>query len=178
MTYFKTDRYEIVRLLVTQIAMTMFGLVTALAVASNSTLQLLAGLLAVGLYFFLVYNSLWHIGAKDRVKIDAGRMETDLLKPVYMALFANIPNFIAALLRLFELGQGNFCDNVGGIGRVLSLCLQGYWLALGKIMNLLDNPFTFLVTPFLMIGVAFLGYYAGNRNFRVFPEKKNKKDGK
>lgn len=177
MSYFNTDRYEIVKMIVTQVAMTMFGLVTALAVAGNPTLQLLAGLLATGLYLCLIYSRLWTVGGNDRIKVDAGRMEKDMLKPVYMALFANIPNFVFALLRLFEFGGGEVCDSIAGIGRVLSLCAQGHWLGLGKVFSLLDNPFTFLVTPFIMITAAFLGYFAGYKNFRIFPVKKSNKDG-
>lgn len=174
MTFFQSTKYSIVKLFLNQMAMTIFGLVTAIATTASTGLNIASSLLGVCLYFFLIYTMMWDIAAKDRVKVDAGREKKNFYKPLYMALIANAPNFIFAVLRLFVFGTSDVSVTLEGIGRIGSLGLQGYYLGLGRSLELLDNPFVFLVTPFFAIIAVTLGYLAGYNGLRILP--KSKKD--
>ena len=176
MTFFKTEGHDIVTLIVYQIAMKIFGLVTLFATTSIEWLNIASSILGIGLYFYITYTLLWEKGGKDRVRVDAGRFEKNMLKPVYMSLSANIPNFFFGLLWITQFIPGSFFKTLSDIGRILSLGLQGYYLGVGKALGLLANPFVFLALPLFIVGVAFLGYAAGYAGFRIFPQNKKERE--
>ena len=98
MTFFKDNSYNIVKMMLYQFGTTLLGAITSMAAQSNTTLFLIASIYATLFYFYLLYSMTWEIGAKDRIRVDAGHARADRLTGLKIALFANIPNFIVTLL--------------------------------------------------------------------------------
>ena len=61
-------------------------------------LPFVATIIATGFYVYLIYNVMWDKGGQDRIKVDGGRDEKNLLKGLWISLIANIPNIILAIL--------------------------------------------------------------------------------
>ncbi len=111
MRTFRENSYDIVRLYINQIGITIFSmfLYTAVGMVDDEDGALFLGLrIAVSIfsilfYLVLVYNVVWEIGAKDKLRIDSGKCEPTPHKGAVMALFANIPNFVLATLAVLSV---------------------------------------------------------------------------
>lgn len=118
MRFFKENSYDIVRLYINQFGITIFALMlyfSASIVLDSTwklTLYLLVSLFSTVFFFALLYFAAWEFGAKDRIRIDAGRMEYNKNKGLYLGLFAGVPNFVLAILSIF--GKGIYI--LSGIG--------------------------------------------------------------
>lgn len=110
MQFFKKNSYEIVRLYIYQIGITIFSLAlyTAVGTIENSNTFLLTkiavSLFAYGFYLVLVYYGLWEIGARDKIRVDGKRAEPEPYKGLKMSVFANLPNMILAFLCVVFVG--------------------------------------------------------------------------
>ena len=102
MKFFKENSYDILRLYINQIGITIFSLLLYFSVASiedktlGLRLKIAISVFAILFYFALLYTAAWDWGAKDKIRIDAGRLECKKYKGALMSLIANIPNFILA----------------------------------------------------------------------------------
>lgn len=199
MKFFKQNSYDIVRLFVNQIGIAIFSLFIYTAFgaiwfkdeSSRSTQELLmligVSVFAMAFYFFLIYTATWDYGAKDKIRIDGGRMEKDALKGFKMGIFANLPMFLFALIAASFRGLYMITD-VGGLGLVssifhfiLQLIASMYDGILQAVFNgfreAADSPnnlyfllqeIGYFVIPFLSVAVAHLGYTFGLRDKKFF----------
>lgn len=188
--FFEDGIDTIVKMLVTQLGMTMFGtMITmgALAVPeyqklSRNPLCLAASIAAIVLYMFLLYIHVWDKGARDKIKIDGGRMQPCALKGLYLSLVANSINL---LLGLIMCATYYFCDFVNspnalvcqiwGSSNDIARFIQGMYIGLIKFIS----PDAYTTTPFLFIAITFpallistLGYYLGSNNKKIFGSKR------
>ena len=110
MRFFKENSYDIVRLYINQFGITIFALMlyfSASIVLDSKwtlTLYLLVSLFSIIFFFALLYFAAWEFGAKDRIRIDAGRMEYNKNKGLYLGIFAGVPNFVFSVLSI--VGKG------------------------------------------------------------------------
>ena len=74
MRFLKENMSTITKMIVNQLGMMIFGLVLSMATSQNDTLFLLASVFSVCFYMFLVYTVGWELGAKDKVRLDGGRI--------------------------------------------------------------------------------------------------------
>ena len=75
MGFIKENSYQIVRLMLFQFAMAVFGIVLIFAtrMASDgafSPLSLVASTLSVGLYMYILYATVQELGAKDKIRYE------------------------------------------------------------------------------------------------------------
>lgn len=123
MRFFKENSYDIVRLYINQFGITIFSLMLYFSASIvmdakwTLTLYLLISLFSTLFFFALVYFAAWEFGAKDRIRIDAGRMEYNKNKGLYLGLFAGVPNFLFAFLSI--LGKGIYMLSGSGFFNVL-----------------------------------------------------------
>ena len=169
MTMFSDPKYEAAKLFMYQIVMAVFGLVTVMATSESIPLTIICAVIGIGLYCFLIYNMMWEIGAKDRIKVDAGRAEYKAFKPFGMALLAGIPNLLFGALCLFALIQGDVFKKIAGVGSNVCKLINGHFLGLVKLTGQLENPFIWLLIAAFCILVPVLGYNAGYRGFALIP---------
>lgn len=86
--------YKMVGVFVSQFAISIFGNVLALTFAKNTAATVVISIFAILFNLFLIYTSIWDVGAKDKPAIDAGRSELKASTGLFIALGAYIPSFI------------------------------------------------------------------------------------
>lgn len=102
MRFIKENFSEIIRLYVNHIGITIFAMFTITAFGAinseSDALGILASALSMLFYYVLIYFVVWEIGGKDRIRIDAGRMEKKPAKGLLLGLCGNIPHIIISLV--------------------------------------------------------------------------------
>ncbi|MBR7185287.1 MAG: hypothetical protein IKD37_06740 [Clostridia bacterium] len=174
--FWKGYSYNIVKMFINQFAIAIFGLTLALATgkSGNDKLELICSIFSVLFYLFLIYTMIWEVGAADGVRVEAGRAKASPLRGLYMALFANIPNIILALLICISFpfaAAQEWAGNTCAISKFIALLLEGMYTGLlsleigGVQLNQMAWPFAVIVLPALITST--LSYYFGMRNFRL-----------
>lgn len=172
-SFLKENSYVIVKMILNQFGMTVFGLMLAMATSSNETLLLITGVFSVIFYMFLLYTIMWEEGAKYKIRVDGGRAPYKPLNGLYMSLCANIPNILLAVLiligYLFGSKNGMFAMEWAGNLYTVTKLIAGLWEAmyLGLIRLFSPyNPIAYLLVIFPAVFVCTLSYYLGIREFR------------
>lgn len=164
--------------------MSIFGLIMAIVgrfLASRNggrmALYYAVGILAVLLYAVILYVNLWELGAKDKIKVDSGRMKLNILNGLYISLFANIPTIIFGIFATINCYvESNFT----GILAALSPLYNGMYTILtdakGLALGTYFPPvFIFLCIPALIISLV--SYILGVKGYNcLFPEPKRQQD--
>ena len=188
MKFFKENSYDIVRLFINQVGITIFSLVLYVslgAIEDDSTfalLKILMSVFAVGFYLALLYTAAWEYGAKDKIRIDGGRMEPKPGKGALMSLLANVPNLVLALgailCAIIYISTGNEGFNtafslltllVRFVCAMYHGVLHAAFLAFESdtvIFNLLQD-IGYALVPLLAIGATQLGYSLGVRERKI-----------
>ena len=203
MRIFRENSYDIVRLYINQIGITIFSMFLYTAVAQIEdadlflTLRILVSVFSSLFYLILIYNVMWEIGAKDTIRIETGKCEAQPLKGAVMALYANVPNFLLAILSVifvsvFMLFSEGWAYNAFAI--VFTILRVHTAMYMGIIQGVTPaNPdmdanavdladcliesALFLILPLIAVAVTQLSYYLGSKEIRIFgskPSKNNK----
>ena len=98
MDFIKKNGYNILKLFLIQLGMTVFGLMLTMATASNRSLMIVSCAASVVLYLYLLYSQIWEIGAKDQIRIIHQSEKPEPVKGFLISLCANALNIILALL--------------------------------------------------------------------------------
>ncbi len=177
-SFFGNYSYSIIKMFVNQFAISIFGAVLAMATASanNDTLSVIVSIFATLFYLFLIYSMTWEIGAKDKISVDVGKKEYRPLTGLYMSLFANIPNFLIAIVYLIaypSMTTATWAGNMAGISRIASIIIQGMYLGLTTSITIMGEQlnrmwWTYLVVIIPSLLTCTLAYYLGHKNFRFF----------
>ncbi len=206
MQFIKNNSYNIGRHIITQVGLLIFANVLSVAASTFSKVQgaayasenafnpLLLGvsIFSVLFYMFLLYTMMWEQGAKDIIRIEAGRMKKDKLLGAKISFFANIPNLILWGLMLigfvfgftalasFEWAQGLF-----GVVHIIAGLLESMFTGIIKVFltgtlatDALICVFAYLLAILPSMLACFLGYLSGMKNFRLFSFKKPQKPQK
>lgn len=190
--FFHRYSYSIVKMFVNQFAISIFGTMLAMATsaAQNDVLTLVVSIFAIVFYLFLIYTMVWEIGAKDKISVDVGKKQYRPMTGLYMALFANIPNFIFALLYSIGypfMGTHVWAGNMNFVVRLLTVIFEGMYLGVAMVLpfgaeiklNTLWWTYYLMIVPALV--TSFLAYYLGHKDFRftaLFMPKKNEQNKK
>ena len=194
--FFKDSFDTIVKLLVTQLGMTMFGTMlvfTAYAVPNSITrvegkitkfgsIFLVVSLVAILLYLFIIYTHIWEKGAKDRIKVDGGRMEKQIFKGLFISLVANSINIILGLIMCctyffldFNASPSFLAYQIYGSANGIARMIQGMYTGLILYISPTADsvpPYMFLLITLPAIIITTLGYYRGFNNKRLFKPNK------
>ena len=193
MKFFKENSYDIVRLFINQIGITIFSFFLYTAVGNffsdpetRSPIELLIliaiSALATLFYFALIYTVCWDYGAKDKIRIEGKRMTLDKFKALKMALIANLINFILAILSAVFRGvymlNGN--EGLGLTSSTLHVILQFIASMYHGILQGICHPFIendnlyylgqeigYAIIPLLMVLVAHIGYSFGLKDKKL-----------
>ena len=170
--FFERYSYDSVRLLLNQVAISLFGF--ALAMSSlkteSDTLLLWSSIASIVFSLALVYGTAWKTGSNDRLSIEYGKIPFKPLRGLQVALLANSINFLLALLiavgTLFGLG------GLEGIANAIALLAQGMYqgiLAVGKINGSALNNFwwVYFLIPVPAMLVSMVAYIAGAKDFHI-----------
>ena len=188
MTFFKDNSYNIVKMFLYQFGMTFFGMITSMAAQNNSGLFLTVSIYASVFYLGLLYVMTWELGAKERIRVDAGHATADRLAGLKMSLFAAIPNFIVFLLIAvgFVFGvavmQAGWAQSMFIVGHAIGIIIQAMYNGIVNALipaggNALSSAYliTYAITPLPAIIFSTFGYLMGWNNRRLFGFLQKKK---
>ena len=195
--FFSDGLDTIVKLIVTQLGMTMFGTMVTFAayavpgsitkvddkITGYGSIFLVVSVFAIIMYLFILYNHIWEKGAKDRIKVDGGRMDKQIFKGLYLSLVANALNILLGLIMcityyFFDFnGDPSFIayqlyGSCNSIARIIQGMYNGLLLYISPSASGV-SPYMFLVIVLPALLVTTLGYYRGFNNKKLF--KTNKK---
>lgn len=177
--FFGRYSYNMVRMFLNQFAISIFGLVLALATtaADNSILTMVVGIFAICFYLFLIYTTTWEIGAKDRISVDIGKLPYRPHTGLLIALIANIPNILIAVLYAISFPFSKTHAWAGSLYAVMTLVsaiLEGMYRGVLSVITLPGAETTMVMSwwsYFLIILPAlitsWIAYFAGFKNFRM-----------
>ena len=197
MRFFKDNSYNIVKLYINQIGISIFSVVLYTAVGSitnealNLNLTTFLSVFSTIFFLALIYTAAWEFGAKDKISIDAGRLKHCKLKGVYMALWANFPNAViscacAAFALVYKYTLIDGFSIVAVLLNSLMRLSEGMYLGIlqsifGGFTSVVEfsfiiQAFGFAIMPLIAVAVTQLGYTFGMKNVRIFAafDKKSK----
>ena len=199
MKIFKENSYDIVRLYVNQLGIMIFSMLLYTAVGSfenqalSSALSIFVSIFSICFYLVLIYYVMWELGAKDKIRIDGGRAEPCKYKGLAMGAFANVPNFVIAILTitflLISMATGN--EVVNSIFFVFNLIMRFHAsMYMGLITAIVPNGLSagsvdyielvietvlFIVIPVLSVAITHLAYRIGSNEKKLFSFLSGKK---
>ena len=166
--FMKKYSYSSVKLFVSQMALSLFGLVLAIACAKiGKTMQVVTSVGAVVFYLFLIYTSIWEIGSKDKFGIEYGKFKSNPLVGLYIGLLANSLNLLLAFLITLGLsfGDGGILSKIGGLCSSIAIFIEGMYSGILSVhigeapLNSFWYPYFLITIP--AIATSALAYYMG-----------------
>ena len=165
--------YSAVRLFVNQIAISIFGLVLAIACGKveNETLKIVASVGAILFYLFLIYAAMWEVGSKDKFGIENGKIKSLPLTGLYIALIANTLNIILAVIITISsfAPDGGTLHAVGAISSVIALFIEGMYTGLLSVdlngIPLNDYWLSYFIIIIPSLAVSALAYWCGVKGY-------------
>ena len=194
MRFFKNNYDTIIKLLVNQIGvaiLTFFLYTAAGAIKTDDTngliIKVAISIFGILFYFVLIYNIAWEIGAKDKIRIDGGKMEKFPLKGFLMGLVSNSPNFVLCglgivFMGIYLSGGAEWTSVVFALLNPFFAFIESMYL--GIIINLIpvaedstahlsnvvyfNRAIAYFCMPFISVATITIGYWLGSNDFRMF----------
>lgn len=150
MNFFKENSYDIVKLYLTQIAISVFALImytSAGFIKANTSLsatfQIIISVFSILFYFVLLYTAAWDWGANDKIRADGGRCTLDKTRGLKMVAISNLPNYIFVLVPVigFGLSAAGINTFLAKLGTIFFAILQ---FTASMFQGLIVNVFDFL----------------------------------
>ncbi len=168
-SFIKNHSYDMITMLVNQIAISIFGfsLVLAAMKIDNDALRNVTSIFSTIFYLLLLYIKAWDIGFKDKISVEQGKKTDNPFRGALISLGANAINYIFALfvmLRAF-LPNVSFIKSIGDVCQ--ALCVFGQGMYTGLLVNQVGGAplnsywFVFFITPIPAILICGLAYYFG-----------------
>ena len=188
MRFFKENSDSIIKLYINQIGIAIFAMFLYTASDENSrVLRTIISVFSLLFYFVLIYNVAWEIGAKDKIRIDAGRLDMDKKKGILLGVYANIPNFIVVgvavlMMALFmTTGVKGFKSTFAILNLIFRIFMSMYLGLVQVLTGFKDTDSAYLIQTviFLLFSVlsaliTHLSYLLGLKDFTLFRSAKQK----
>ncbi len=106
MTYVKKNFHDILKLYINQIGITIFALMLYTACGFTDEyplfgqLRTIVSVFSILFFFVLLYYVMWEEGAKDKIRVDGGRLDPCPYRGLFNGLLANIPNLVLGIFTL------------------------------------------------------------------------------
>ncbi len=166
--------YDMVKLMLNQIAMAIFGFSLALAAgkAESDALRLWSSIGSIVFYLLLVYITAWDIGYRDHTSVKLGTQPFRPYKGFLIALCANGINYILAILIAIASipGVAEGFLTVGGVAQAITVFLEGMYSGVltvevgGTLLNRMW--FVYFLTPIPCIVVTGISYIFGVKDLK------------
>ena len=181
--YIKENLESIGKLFINHIGMMVFGLVVLIASKMISdVLFYVMGVVAVLMYFSLIYTAMWERGAKDRLKIEGGRLKPNLFNGLWFYFIANFiavfSSLISLLFSFFLTQDSSFVNGVYGVFRIITHYYNSMYIPITSIDVANVSLHSFIYVAVILPGavVSFISYVLGVKGFKcIFPESKRDK---
>ncbi|MBQ4111347.1 MAG: hypothetical protein IJD38_00980 [Clostridia bacterium] len=170
--FFDRYSYECVRLLLNQIAISMFGFALAMTAvkAESDTLLLWTSIASICFYLALIYGTAWKVGSGDRLSIQYGKIPYRPFRGLVLSLIANSINFLLAVL----ITLGFFCGApiLEDIPSAIALLSQGMYMGLLTVVKIGGTPlndiwWVFFLLPLPAMLTSLVAYIAGAKDVHI-----------
>lgn len=134
MKNFVSENSKLIRkLLVYQFGAAFFGILVNSSAGRLPWLNWLTGIFAILFYIYLLYGAVWDEGARDRIRVDGGRMTEDKNKGLKVALIANIPNMLIGVCMVVftvinVLSSAEWSGNIAAIANAAGVLWEGMYV--------------------------------------------------
>lgn len=175
--FFTRYSYDSVRMLLDQIAISIFGFSLAMATtrSGNDTLLMITSIGSILFYLILIYFAAQKVGTHDKVTVDLGRRGFKPFTGTLISLLANAPNIIlAAIITIISFTVE---DGGSGVPRAIALLINGMYqgvLATIRVGGTEEAPvwlnscwwvFWLIILPAVLVST--LGYIAGVKDWHL-----------
>lgn len=171
----------IVKLIIFQIAMSIFGVMIASSVlVLGEGLLLFAGIFSVLFYFALVGAAINEDGLGDNVKLSREGATVNKFTGLKYAFVSYIPTLVVTLILaiLRTIGINNSLTSILVV--IVRAFLSGMYLGLDTtifgagetVMTFSANGYSFLIYQLVSIVVCGVFYYIGFKGINLLPKKK------
>ena len=198
MKFLKDNSYDIVKLFINQIGITIFATMLYLPFGTGDdkgfilSARMAVSVFATLFYLFLLYHAAWEFGSVDRMRSDSGKITLTKCKGLRMSLVANIPNYLLATVATVCIAVHMISGNksllvlfgvLNAIMRFLSSMYIGLlqWtfaaLEADAVLYLFWQSVGYVVLPLVSVAVTQFGYSVGVRHIKltsIFSAKKTK----
>ena len=168
-SFFKNHSYDMVTMLLNQIAVALFGFTLVLAAMkiNNDALRNVASIFSVLFYLVLLYIKAWDIGFKDKISVEQGKKANNSFRGALISLCANAINYVLAIfimLRALLPGVSSF-ESIGGVAQAIAIFVQGMYT--GILVNQVGGAplntywISYFIIPVPAILICGLAYYFG-----------------
>lgn len=172
--FFIENGYISVKMLVVHVAISIFGLMLYLPfdeIKTNPTDKLLGGLFgifSIVFYFFMIYDKIWDVGAKDGMRIVGGKSAANPWKGFLVGLVAAIPDFILCYVYIFfwYFQSYEWAASTGVIVSFIAVLWEGMFMGL---TGWLPAPVIFAAAPFCTVIFSGVSYIFGTKDIRLLP---------
>ena len=168
-SFFKNHSYDMVTMLLNQIAIALFGFTLVLAAMkiNNDALRNVASIFSVLFYLVLLYIKAWDIGFKDKISVEQGKKADNPFRGALISLCANAINYVLAILIMFRalLPSVSAFESIGGVAQAIAVFVQGMYT--GILVNPVGGAplntywISYFIIPLPAILVCGLAYYFG-----------------
>ena len=175
--FFQDYCYTAVKLIVTHIAMSVFGLMLYIPTGGNPLLGGIFGIVSVIFYFFMINNDISKIGAQDAVRTRGGKSAAHPAKGFIIGAISAIPDFIICGLYLFFwYFQGyEWAKSASVIFMFTGVLWEGVFMGLTSFVEK-SGPIVFACIPFIITIFAGVSYVLGMNNINLIPLDDNAED--
>lgn len=175
--FFNINGKSVIMLHINQLAMSVFGLMVigAAGASEGNLLLLLASVLSIGLYLYIIYSMMWEAGAKAAAKTlkaeDAGIKK--IKTPFFIVLFGSTLNIILYVIytvskiyaSVNNLTDGNAVA-VGGMMEIIIKMTNAIYMGFEAILYTVNEimrtpPYYFFLTLIPLFVVGITAYYLG-----------------
>ncbi len=175
----KNNSSLIMRLVVTHMAISIFGLLMAIIGAyveektGNKALTYVLGIIAMLVYIMILYVNFWELGASDKIKIDGGREKLSLYKGLVISLVANSPTIVFGIFAMLNAYAPNGFFGSMEMAQIYynsmySFLISGYGLDLA-----VKFPPIYMLLAVPALATSLVSYILGVKGFKcLFPEPK------
>ena len=171
--FWKDNSYIIVKLLLNQFAMIIFAAMLAFFY-NYRTIYVLSSVFSILLYLFLIATVVYEIGAKDYIRIEAGRMKAQPWRGFWIGVCSGAINLILGLavyITHLLAAPGNPAEAAHELCTLIAKVCQAMYLGLINTFQLSD--FYYLIIPLPAIFVCTVVYWLAQKGKLVIrPRKK------
>lgn len=170
--FLKGYSYDIFKMFVNQLGMTMFGLVLSMATHTNDTLLIISSVFSIVFYLVLLYTMTWDIGYAEKIRIEGKRMKYHPEKGFILSLCANALNLLLGIIitiGYYSASAPNAPEsvvNIYGIASSIATLLEGMY---GGVINCLfvNKPWVFILIVFPAVITCGIAYIMGVKGRRI-----------
>ena len=109
MRFLKENFHDVVKLFINQVGVSIFSFFLYTSVgttddgSANTGVNVGISIVSILFFAFLLYTVAWDLGAKDKIRVDSGRVQKFKFKGALIALYANTINFIFAAVAAISI---------------------------------------------------------------------------